>query len=144
MITGLNHVNLVVADIKRALPFYRNVLGFEVADDVTVSDPQLSIGLGVPDAALRAVFLRIPGTSTQIEMMEYSSHKGTPAGPSARAFDGGFRHIAFQVDDVDRVFSALKAHGVSFVSDPVTVPGGTRFVWFKDPDGNVLELIRPG
>ncbi|MBD2054464.1 VOC family protein, partial [Oculatella sp. FACHB-28] len=53
----------------------------------------------------------------------------------------GWRHLAFAVDDVDRAYETLSDRGVEFISPPVTYdPLGIRIVYFKDIDGNILEL----
>jgi catechol 2,3-dioxygenase-like lactoylglutathione lyase family enzyme len=49
--------------------------------------------------------------------------------------------VAFEVDDIDAEMAALTARGVVFEGD-VRGDGETRWVTFRDPDGNVLELIR--
>jgi lactoylglutathione lyase len=143
MFAGVSHVNLVVSDLERSKAFYTEVLGLSVADEVEVSDDELSKGLGVSDAKLRAAFLDLPGNEGQIEMMEYLHPTPNPLDPARRASDVGWGHLAFRVDDVDTVYEQLRAKGVEFVSPPVTVPGGARFCWFKDPDGNPLEIITP-
>jgi catechol 2,3-dioxygenase-like lactoylglutathione lyase family enzyme len=57
--------------------------------------------------------------------------------------------MAFKVDDVDATINKLRAAGVEFFSDVQTVPdaqvayaGGVRkrLVYFRDPEGNILEL----
>jgi catechol 2,3-dioxygenase-like lactoylglutathione lyase family enzyme len=57
----------------------------------------------------------------------------------------GYRHIAFIVDDLDKSFEILKGNGVEFFSEPITVSEpesvkGFRFVYFRDPEGNIIEL----
>ena len=53
---------------------------------------------------------------------------------------GGFT-IGFEVKDVDTEYDRLKALGVSFVKLPATHPWGARSVWFRDPDGNILDFF---
>jgi catechol 2,3-dioxygenase-like lactoylglutathione lyase family enzyme len=49
--------------------------------------------------------------------------------------------IAFQVKDVDSEYERLKAMGVDFVKLPSSHPWGTRSVWFRDPDGNIVDFF---
>lgn len=143
MLAGISHFNLVVSDLDRSKAFYTEVLGLTLAEEVEVADDELSKGLGVPDAKLRAAFFDLPGNEGQIEMMEYLNPTANPLDPTRKASDVGWGHLAFRVDDVDAVYETLRGKGVEFVSPPVTVPGGVRFCWFKDPDGNTLEIIKP-
>jgi glyoxylase I family protein len=56
----------------------------------------------------------------------------------------GFKHLAFEVDDLDEIVGELKADGMS-VGDIVDcskhVPG-MRVCFFNDPDGNRIELVQ--
>ena len=139
--TGLSHVNVVVRDLDTSKRFYTQTLGLELADEIEVSDPALSTGLGVPDAKLRAGFFRLPGSDAQIEMIEYVSPTAADA-ENAAANRVGYGHFALTVTDVDAAHAALSEAGVQFVSEPVTVPGDVRFCWLLDPDGNRVELIQ--
>lgn len=53
----------------------------------------------------------------------------------------GMRHIAIAVDDFDAAYAQLKSQGVKFEGEPYTNEGN-RLVFFKDPDGNLIHLIR--
>jgi len=52
---------------------------------------------------------------------------------------GGFT-LGFEVEDVDVQYERLKTLGVIFVKLPATYPWGTRSVWFRDPDGNIVDF----
>jgi catechol 2,3-dioxygenase-like lactoylglutathione lyase family enzyme len=58
--------------------------------------------------------------------------------------------VTWSVDDVEGVVSALKAKGVTFehydmpnttLAGDVHVSGDMKVAWFKDPDGNILNII---
>ncbi len=60
--------------------------------------------------------------------------------------------LGWSVRDLDAAVQALRARGVEFKryrgvdqdADGVwTAPGGSRIVWFQDPDGNTLSLQQP-
>ena len=51
--------------------------------------------------------------------------------------------IEFRVDDVDRVFQALKRFDIEFVNEPTTQPWGNRSLLFRDPDGNLVNFFTP-
>jgi catechol 2,3-dioxygenase-like lactoylglutathione lyase family enzyme len=48
--------------------------------------------------------------------------------------------IGFEVEDVDEEYERLKTLGVRFVKLPATYPWGARSVWFRDPDGNIVDF----
>jgi len=49
--------------------------------------------------------------------------------------------LEFEVEDVDREFERLKALDVIFVKPPTTQAWGRRSVWFRDPDGNIINFF---
>jgi catechol 2,3-dioxygenase-like lactoylglutathione lyase family enzyme len=51
--------------------------------------------------------------------------------------------IGFAVDNVDAEYARLKALGVEFVKPPQTHPWGARSLWFRDPDGNIIDFFTP-
>ncbi|MBI3967613.1 MAG: VOC family protein [Chloroflexi bacterium] len=144
MLTGTHHTSFTVSDLDRSLAFYRDVLGLEVTAEIGGSTPYVSKVVGYPDAKLRIAFLRLPGTSHRLELIQYLS----PAGdrPPLETKDTGSGHLAFLVDDMLTVYEALRAKGVRFRSPPVEVtpgdPNTGRAVYFADPDGITLELIQ--
>lgn len=55
----------------------------------------------------------------------------------------GFKHLAFEVPNLDATISALHADNVATepVIDCGQVSPGLRICFFQDPDGNILELM---
>jgi len=51
--------------------------------------------------------------------------------------------LEFEVEDVDREYERLKQLAVSFVKLPTTQPWGLRSVWFRDPDGHLINFYAP-
>ena len=61
--------------------------------------------------------------------------------------------VTWEVDDIDAEVAALKAKGVTFehydmdgleLDGDVHVGGGMKIAWFKDPDGNILNIVGDG
>lgn len=61
--------------------------------------------------------------------------------------------FGFEVDDVDEAVAGLTAKGVEFerfpgfshdVAGVWTAPDKTKVAWFRDPDGNLISLVRYG
>jgi catechol 2,3-dioxygenase-like lactoylglutathione lyase family enzyme len=114
--------NLAVKDMSVARRFYEGTLGF------TKSGGQ------------------------EPEMIEYKSGK-TSINVYRSDFAGTNKATAvtWEVPDVEKVVSALKAKGVKFehyddmdgmtLKGDVHVAGDMKIAWFKDPDGNILNLV---
>ncbi len=151
-LAGLNHAGVVVADLAVSKAFYTDVLGLSPAQEFQIEDEQLSRGLGVPGARLDVIFWAVPGTATTIEMVRYLApgdaaiapgRAAAAGGAEPPAFRPGYGHIAFTVADIDAAHAELARRGARFISGPVTVPGGIRFCFLRDPDGNIVEIIQP-
>ena len=118
MITQLKFVGVPTSDQQRALRFYTEQLGFQIATDQAFNDKQRWIELRIANSATRVVLF-------------------TPEGHENRI--GSFFNGAFACDDVAATYRQLKSRGVEFVSEPQQQPWGT-FAIFKDPDGNQFVL----
>jgi predicted enzyme related to lactoylglutathione lyase len=49
--------------------------------------------------------------------------------------------MGFEVDDVDAEFERLEKLDIEFVKLPTTHPWGYRSLWFRDPDGNIINFL---
>lgn len=121
--TTIGHVHLKVADLDRALGFYRDVLGFEV---------QQRYGD-------QAVFLGAGGYHHHIALNTWESLGGTPA-PMGHT---GLYHTAILLPDRASLAATVKrvlAAGISL--EGAADHGVSEAVYLRDPDGNGVELYR--
>jgi len=123
----LDHVALTVADMDRALDFYAGLLGCEVLGQLLLDD-----------GTFKLVYLR-KGRA----LIELFAHRTPPgrAPETAPAPTLGFQHLAFHTDDVDAAAASLASAGVPFTVTPKDAAGNVRLAFFRDPDGNLLELV---
>ncbi len=119
LIASIHHVSLIVADIERALVFYRDLLGLDV-------DPTRP-SLGYPGAWLKL-------GDQQIHLLELPNPDPVDARP---AHGGRDRHLAVSVTDLDAVTKLLEAAEIDFTLSR----SGRRALFVRDPDANALELI---
>lgn len=148
MLTQIDHVNIVVADLEAMLAFYRDALGMTVSKRVTISGQWVASVVGLNDVQAEVVYLELPA-GPRVELIRYDSPAGTSPDGLDQANTRGLRHLAFAVDDIDEAVDRLRRNGVAFLSDVQAVPdnqvtyaGGVRkrLVYFRDPEGNILEL----
>ena len=55
----------------------------------------------------------------------------------------GYVALSFRVEDVDAEYERLLTTDVDFVTRPRTYPWGARSFHFRDPDGNLITMVRP-
>ncbi|MEV0531898.1 VOC family protein [Kitasatospora sp. NPDC050463] len=119
-------------DPDASLAFYRDLLGFEVRNDVGYGDMRW-ITVGPVDQPGTSVVLEPPaadpGTTdeerrTIVEMMA----KGT------------YARLVLATDDLDATFARLKAAGAEVAQEPTEQPYGIRDCAFRDPAGNMIRV----
>jgi catechol 2,3-dioxygenase-like lactoylglutathione lyase family enzyme len=148
MLSSIDHINIVVKDLESMVRFYTESLGLKVTKRVTISGEWIDRTVGLSGARGEVVYLELPA-GPRIELIRYVSPPGArPAGLDV-SNTVGIRHMAFRVDDIEVAVQRLRDAGVQFLSDVQLVPdsqvtyaGGLRkrLVYFRDPEGNLLEL----
>lgn len=103
-----------VADMGRAIRFYRDLLGFEV--QFTNGSPVSFAVLKQGDAELHL---------------------------SAEPAKAGSFHAHLMVDDLDGIHERLQQGGATIRQPPKVQPWGLRDIVIADPDGNTFEIAEP-
>lgn len=120
-------------DAKASLAFYRDILGFEVRNDVEY-DGLHWLTVGPPGQPGTSIVLHPPGADPGItederrtitEMMA----KGTYAG------------VNLATKDVDATFERLQATDAEVVQEPTDQPWGIRDCALRDPAGNMIRIF---
>lgn len=143
-VTGCEHIGLTVADVERSAAFYEENLGFKRIARSSRSEPYVQRVVGHhPDVTLEIWMLEIPGSTVQLELLEYQGIEQREVDPANR--NVGTAHFCVWVDDLEAIYERLKANGVDFVSevqhsDSGRIKGG-KVVYMLDPDGIRVELI---
>jgi catechol 2,3-dioxygenase-like lactoylglutathione lyase family enzyme len=148
MLESIDHVNLVVSDLPRMTDFYTRVLGLTESMRVTISGPWIDRTVGLGGVEAECVYLDLPN-GPRVELLRYVRPEAQRPGKLGDSNTPGLRHLAFRVTDIDSAVDRLRAAGVTFLSDVQRVPdtqvtyaGGLRkrLAYFRDPEGNLLEL----
>jgi catechol 2,3-dioxygenase-like lactoylglutathione lyase family enzyme len=148
-VLALEHAAIHVSDIERSRRFYQDLLGLEVVVYVEHDGGAISELCGIEGVYLKEYRMRPPkgpGPSGKapgftLDLLQIARPAGQARRPAIN--DAPMAHFAFGVKDLRATYERLRAAGVEFVSSPVTFPeaeGGWRVVFFRDPDGHLLEL----
>lgn len=134
MIKRIDHVAIVVEDLDKALGFFRETLGLDLAE--IASEPAQHVTVAF-----------MPVSDSEVELLEPD---GTDSGV-ARFLEKrgeGLHHICFEVTDIEATLARLKAAGVELINEePVTNTQGWRlaFVHPRSAHGVLIELYEaPG
>jgi catechol 2,3-dioxygenase len=118
---GIGHIHLKVADLDRALAFYRDVLGFELTQRY----------------GSQAAFLSAGGYHHHIGLNTWESAGGSPPHPGAT----GLYHLAIVYPTRTELADALRRlvdAGVPL--EGASDHGVSEALYLRDPDGNGVEL----
>jgi len=140
MIIAIRHTGLVVRDLKRALHFWCEVLGFKVVKHMDESGPHIDAMMGLRDVRVTTAKLAAPDGNL-IELLHFHSHPDQPQW-NGTPYSTGFTHVALTVVDLDQVILKLSNEGVSFPAPPQLSPDGyAKVIYAKGPEGVLLELV---
>lgn len=144
MINKIDHINIVVSDLERTTKFFTD-LGFSVEDRSELSGEWFSAIARLEDVHAEYVKLALPKSETRLELIQFTSPPSKHDPLMERANQLGFRHIAFEVSDIEETVKQLQKLGVELLSPIQTYPKtGKRLVYFHGPDNNLLELAQYG
>lgn len=114
----LSHFAVRVRDVAASTKWYEETVGYEVFMDQR-NDPNMPRTFGM-----------IGGVAVEL-------YKAPDA-----ADVSGSACISFSVDDIEAAHKALRSKGLG--TEQLMTFGDARLVLFRDPDGNVLEVIQLG
>ncbi|TYB69961.1 VOC family protein [Nonomuraea sp. PA05] len=119
-------------DPDASLAFYRDVLGFEVRDDVGY-DGMRWITVGPADQPGTSIVLQPPSADPGVTEEE----RRTIAEMMAK---GTYAGILLATADLDGVFERLQAGDAEIVQEPIDQPFGVRDCAVRDPAGNLIRI----
>ena len=142
VVSAVDAIGITVADMDRALAFYRDLFGFVAVSEATIDGDAHAL------ARARRRIVRMRLGDEAIELVQWLRPNGRPVPPDSRSNDRWFQHIAIIVSDMDQAYLRLQRHKVEAISPaPQRLPdwnpgaGGIRAFYFKDPDGHPLEVL---
>ena len=100
MIQAIDHLNVVVADMPRAVKFYTEVLGFVKTKEAQLAGEWIERIVGLRGVRAHAVFVEVPGGGPRIELLNYDAPVGASCAENSRANTRGLRHFALRVTDI--------------------------------------------
>jgi catechol 2,3-dioxygenase-like lactoylglutathione lyase family enzyme len=119
-------------DPDAATAFYRDVLGFEVRNDVGYQGMHW-ITVGPADQPGTSIVLFPPEATPGLT----DDERRTVAEMMAK---GTYATLLLATKDVDDTFDKLQASDAEVVQEPTDQPYGVRDCAFRDPAGNLLRI----
>jgi catechol 2,3-dioxygenase-like lactoylglutathione lyase family enzyme len=137
----------VVSDTGRMMRVFKDALGFQPQTGTFLKDKTQWKLLGIKSAQVRQFTALVPGSSVQVEFIEFKGIDRKPV--HGRPQDPGAAVLRLLVRDVDSAVKALDAVGVTVASaggQAISVPGGgvrARAAIVRAPDNLFVQLFQP-
>jgi catechol 2,3-dioxygenase-like lactoylglutathione lyase family enzyme len=119
----LTNVCLITNNVNQLVEFYEPILSLK-AQRSGEDYAEFHTGLGV---------LAIFSAAAQERYIPGSADAGRNKGAI----------LEFAIVDVDKEYARLQSLVKTWVKPPTTQPWGTRSIYFRDPDGNLVDFYRP-
>ncbi len=124
MLKAVHHIAIICSDYPTSKRFYTEILELEILQEI-YREERDSYKL---DLALNGNYI--------IELFSFPNRPKRPSFPEAQ----GLRHLAFQVEDIEKTVSKLNKKGVETEEIRIDPHTGKKFTFFSDPDDLPLEL----
>jgi len=118
------HTSITVRNMEESLAFYTDVLGLRFERRRTI-----------PENHAEIAFVHDPLSGARVELTHWDGKD---------QFDPGEQldHLAFEVDDLDRLLMKLRTKNVRIAKEPYRLSGGSsRIAFILDPNDVWIELI---
>ena len=124
MINKVHHIAIICSDYQKSKKFYTEVLGLDIIREVYRENRQ-SYKL---DLELNGTYI--------IELFSFPDPPQRVSRPEAT----GLRHLAFEVDDLEKVIAHLEKFKIEV--EPIRIDEFTdkRFTFIADPDNLPIEF----
>ncbi|MGB0653459.1 MAG: VOC family protein [Thermoplasmatota archaeon] len=127
-LSAVTHINAIISDQDKALAWYKEVLGAEVAGDNVFEWDGVS---------MRWLTVRLPGDGVEIVLMPPVPG---PDGKAPAVGDGNM--VVLATDDCEGFVAHARSCGVEHVTDVEEMPWGKSTV-IRDLDGNPYNIVEP-
>ncbi len=139
------HTNIAAKNWKLLADFYIKVFACTVKPpERKLSGRWLDNATGLQDTVLEGVHLLLPGHGENGPTLEIFTYKDMKNLNPIMANHNGITHIAFEVQDVEQTFNHALENGAQSLGQltrrEVIGIGELTFVYFRDPEGNIVEI----
>ena len=127
----IDHFAYEVSDLGASIRFYVEKLGFRIQLDKIVDDKE------------HEAFPILEMEGGKLELIQaLSETNGSKSFEPLTVRSHACPHLALQVEDIDRAQAMLAAEGIPILHGPLEVPGVAKWLYFCDPDCNVIEFCQ--
>ncbi|MFT5170938.1 MAG: catechol 2,3-dioxygenase-like lactoylglutathione lyase family enzyme [Candidatus Marinamargulisbacteria bacterium] len=140
MIAHIDHINIVVSNLKSATAFFTDHLGFTETKSGYLEGKWISEVVGLDGVKAHYVQLSLPEGGTNLELICYHNPAGLPDAQVSEANGQGLRHMALRVTQIETHYERLALSGISIFSEIRVYNEHKKLFYFLGPEGVIIEL----
>lgn len=141
------HVGITVSNIENSIKFYRDILGLTLKGQALMEGKETDALFAMNNCKVKIAYLNGSDNiiSPPIELLEFVNNETIKDKPQLNKIS--ISEICFRVDNIEKVYKHLIDNNVECLSEPqefdFTAYGfsKSKALYFKDPDGIILELM---
>lgn len=148
MLKEIMHIGITVSDMERSISFYTDVLGLNYIGQLIMEGPETDALFRCAGCKVRVAYLN--GSSEifapPVELIQFLEPQSEVGRTDLRTTS--ISEICFRSENIDKLYQHLREHKVECLSEPQTFDftrygfGKSKAMYFKDPDGIILEAIQ--
>ena len=123
----VDHFAFLVKDINRAIDFYQDILGLKLKSHDRDEEHGEEFA-----------FLELEGGN--LELLQKLPPSTGDINPDSEE-RANCPHLALVSNDLDTLVEELKDKNIPLVKGPLSIPGKVNWLYFADPDGNIIEFV---
>ena len=125
----VDHFAFRVSDLDRAIRFYTETLGLNLMFRETSAEHHEAFA-----------FIEIEGGN--LELLQSLDEADRPLPYDPPPVEPPYSpHLAIASENLDRVVEMLEENGIPLLKGPLEIPGKVKWLYFSDPDNNILEFV---
>lgn len=135
----IDHIAIVVSDLKKATEFFGN-LGFRLHKNDKLSGQWIDKLTGLKNVNAEYAGLRLSDRDINLELIQFYSPPGERDLKISLPNQIGFRHMAMSVKDIEAVYKDLSKKGLRLLSEVQNYGSGKKLFYLLGPEGIILEI----
>ena len=147
MLKEVMHIGITVSNIERSINFYKNILGLTLIGEAFMEGKETDALFAMNNCKVKIAYLNGSDNiiAPPIELLQFVTPETIK--DEAELNKISVSEICFRVDNVEKVYKHLIDNNVECLSEPQEFDftsygfSKSKALYFKDPDGIILELM---
>lgn len=148
MLKQIYHVGLTVKDIDKSIYFYKNILGLSFVGEMIMEGKETDLLFNRDNCKARVAYLNGSDkiSAPPVELIQFLNEESTEI-DTPSLFKTSISELCFYTEDIEKLYKHLLDNQVECLSEPQYFDfsdygfGKSKALYFKDPDGIILEAI---